>query len=104
MKVYVEQLKKLNVTFFSKMGSFHPPLNPKLEAKDLIIPSCRFMSSKKVPLLLWYNNNDAEAAPVSIIFKAGQFRRYVYFFSFRSASFLFLFVFLSSSRYVCFML
>eukprot|EP01006_Ploeotia_vitrea_P036247 TRINITY_DN66000_c6_g18_i1.p1 TRINITY_DN66000_c6_g18~~TRINITY_DN66000_c6_g18_i1.p1 ORF type:complete len:1249 (-),score=825.13 TRINITY_DN66000_c6_g18_i1:300-4046(-) len=71
MKEYHKELHKLNKRFFSKIGKFQIPLQPKLEATTLIVEKCRYMSSKKVPLWLVFNNADAEAPPIYIIFKSG---------------------------------
>lgn len=68
---YESELNKLNETFFSKLGSFHIPLNPKWEATTLIVKKCRYMSSKMVPLWLVFNNADTKADPITIIFKSG---------------------------------
>jgi phosphatidylinositol 3-kinase len=50
---------------------FKLPLNPKMEVKDLIVPKCKFMDSKKRPLWLVFNNADENAAPILVIFKSG---------------------------------
>jgi phosphatidylinositol-4,5-bisphosphate 3-kinase len=71
MKEYNSEIEKLNRDFFSKMGSFQVPLNPRVEATTLIPSKCRYMSSKKIPLWLVFNNADSEGTPIYIIFKAG---------------------------------
>jgi phosphatidylinositol-4,5-bisphosphate 3-kinase len=72
-KEYHAQLTKLNRDFFARMegGKFQIPLNPKLEAKSLIVEKCKFMSSKKVPLWLVFENADSAGPPIYVIFKSG---------------------------------
>lgn len=75
-KEYHAALHKLNRDFFDRLpgtGTFQVPLHPKLEAKRLIVDKCRFMSSKKVPLWLVFENGDPHpnAQPIYIIFKSG---------------------------------
>jgi len=71
MKEYQNELEKLNRDYFTKIQHFQIPLNPKLEASTLIIEKCRYMSSKKVPLWLVFNNADTEAPPIYVLFKSG---------------------------------
>ena len=71
MVEYHKELNKLNRDFFRKMGSFQIPLNPRLEATTLIVEKCRYMSSKKIPLWLVFNNKDETAPPIYVIFKGG---------------------------------
>jgi len=98
MKQYHAALTKLNKTFFDRLhefggmntvegiddtlgsqqqqhrrkNSFQLPLNPKVEARRLLVDECRFMSSKKVPLWLVFENADPAAGkPIVIIFKSG---------------------------------
>jgi phosphatidylinositol-4,5-bisphosphate 3-kinase len=47
------------------------PLNPKWSAKKIIVERCRYMSSKKVPLWLVFENADEYAPPIEIMFKSG---------------------------------
>ena len=72
-KEYHSQLAKLNRDFFAKMagGKFQIPLNPRLEARSLIVEKCKYMSSKKVPLWLVFENADPTAKDIYIIFKSG---------------------------------
>jgi len=72
MEEYTKELKRLNKEFFEPNGKFAIPYNPKLEAKRLIIPKCRYMSSKMVPLWLVFENADEDVTkPILIIFKSG---------------------------------
>ena len=72
MQEYLTELQRLNHQFFGpQIGSFRIPLNPKLEATTLIVDKCRYMSSKKVPLWLVFNNAEEDAPPISVIFKFG---------------------------------
>ena len=50
---------------------FQLSLNPKLQARSLIIEKCKFMDSKKLPLWLVFENADPLGRPVYIIFKSG---------------------------------
>jgi hypothetical protein len=71
MKLYREKLEHLNKTLFSQQGKFPVPLKPVLEATELIVDKCRFMSSKMVPLWLVFKNADPMGPPIYIIFKSG---------------------------------
>eukprot|EP00808_Paulinella_micropora_P029692 g29303.t1 len=72
MEEYRRELKRLNADFFEPMGKFQIPFNPKLEATRLVIPKCRYMSSKMVPLWLVFQNADEDAKEnIYIIFKSG---------------------------------
>jgi phosphatidylinositol-4,5-bisphosphate 3-kinase len=68
---YHELLRTINNELLSKWERFQIPLNPRWEAKSLIIEKCRFMSSKMVPLWLVFENADPEGAPIYLIFKSG---------------------------------
>jgi len=65
-EVLQSKLSKLNLP-----DSFQMALNPKLEAKSLIIEKCKYMDSKKLPLWLVFENNDPIGKPIYIIFKSG---------------------------------
>jgi phosphatidylinositol-4,5-bisphosphate 3-kinase len=47
------------------------PLNPRWSAKKLIVSKCRFMSSKKVPLWLVFENADPYGQEIVVMFKSG---------------------------------
>lgn len=68
---YVNELVKLNCFFFARCTSWKLPLNPQVEVGNLIVEKCRFMSSKKVPLWLVFENADRSAPPVYVMFKSG---------------------------------
>jgi phosphatidylinositol-4,5-bisphosphate 3-kinase len=69
---YRRELRRLNSDFFEPMGRFQIPFNPKLVATKLLIPKCRYMSSKMVPLWLVFANADTDSKdPLYIIFKSG---------------------------------
>eukprot|EP00823_Brevimastigomonas_motovehiculus_P006200 TRINITY_DN5029_c0_g1_i1.p1 TRINITY_DN5029_c0_g1~~TRINITY_DN5029_c0_g1_i1.p1 ORF type:complete len:1166 (+),score=333.41 TRINITY_DN5029_c0_g1_i1:89-3586(+) len=70
MVEYRKEVDKLN-QYFTKIGNFQVPYNPRLEVTTLIREKCRYMSSKMVPLWLVFNNNDDAAPPVYIMFKSG---------------------------------
>jgi Phosphatidylinositol 3- and 4-kinase/Phosphoinositide 3-kinase family, accessory domain (PIK domain)/PI3-kinase family, ras-binding domain/Phosphoinositide 3-kinase C2 len=71
MEEYYAELDKLNRRFFSTLGHFQMPLNPKWEATTLIVEKCRYMSSKKIPLWLVFNNRHNPSSPIYVIFKSG---------------------------------
>jgi phosphatidylinositol-4,5-bisphosphate 3-kinase len=71
MKEYKNALEKLNRQFFGPMKSFRSPLNPKQICTTLIIEKCRYMSSKMVPLFIVFANAEADADPISMLFKTG---------------------------------
>lgn len=69
---YLEELVKLNCYFFARLNKLMLPLNPQVEVGTLIVEKCRFMSSKKVPLWLVFQNADrSDAKPVYVLFKSG---------------------------------
>jgi phosphatidylinositol-4,5-bisphosphate 3-kinase len=72
-KEYHAALAKLNRDFFRQLegGKFQIPLNPKLEATVLRVEKCKFMSSKKVPLWLVFENADPLGPDIYVIFKSG---------------------------------
>jgi len=72
-KEYHAALSKLNRDFFRQLegGKFQIPLNPKLEATVLKVDKCKFMSSKKVPLWLVFENADTLGPDIYVIFKSG---------------------------------
>jgi len=47
------------------------PLDPRIQVRGLNIPKCKYMDSKKKPLWLNFQNAEANAENVYIIFKAG---------------------------------
>ncbi|EGG24544.1 phosphatidylinositol-4,5-diphosphate 3-kinase [Cavenderia fasciculata] len=51
--------------------TFQLPLDPRWEAKGLIVDKCRFMDSKKLPLWLVFENVEKYAKPLTVIFKVG---------------------------------
>jgi len=50
---------------------FTLPLDPRIQVRGLNIPKCKYMDSKKLPLWLNFQNAEANAENVYIIFKAG---------------------------------
>eukprot|EP00808_Paulinella_micropora_P000718 g11522.t1 len=72
MAEYRRELRRLNSDFFEPMGKFRLPFNSKVEATKLLIPKCRYMSSKMVPLWLVFQSADPEdKEPLYFIFKSG---------------------------------
>jgi len=47
------------------------PLDPSFEVDGILLPECKVMDSKKVPLWLVWRNNDPEGDPLYTIFKSG---------------------------------
>jgi len=70
-EIYHNDLRKLNAEFFSTLGGFQVPLNPRWVATELVVEKCKFMSSKMVPLWLVFKNADETAKPITVIFKSG---------------------------------
>jgi phosphatidylinositol-4,5-bisphosphate 3-kinase len=50
---------------------FQLPLNPKMEASGVVLPKCKYMDSKKLPLFLAFSNADPHGNPIYVIFKSG---------------------------------
>ena len=46
-------------------------MKKRWRGKSLIIDKCKYMSSKKVPLWLCFENVDPDAEPILVIFKSG---------------------------------
>ncbi|EGC40128.1 hypothetical protein DICPUDRAFT_52203 [Dictyostelium purpureum] len=65
-KVLQEGLSKIKFP-----ETFQLPLDPRWEAKGLIVDKCRYMDSKKLPLWLVFENVEPHAKPLTIIFKVG---------------------------------
>ncbi|KAF2072204.1 hypothetical protein CYY_006485 [Polysphondylium violaceum] len=65
-KVLGEGLSKIKFP-----DTFQLPLDPRWEAKGLIIDKCRYMDSKKLPLWLVFENVEPHAKPLTVIFKVG---------------------------------
>ncbi|KAM9973899.1 hypothetical protein ACTFIW_007561 [Dictyostelium discoideum] len=65
-KVLMEGLSKIKFP-----DTFQLPLDPRWEAKGLIIDKCRYMDSKKLPLWLVFENVEPHAKPLTVIFKVG---------------------------------
>ena len=59
------------ITFPSHPDGFILPIDYGIRVKGLIIDKCRYMDSKKLPLWLVFENADAGAPPVYVIFKVG---------------------------------
>jgi len=55
----------------SEDGSLLIPLDERLEAKGLVVPKCKSMDSKQVPLWLVFENVDPVGENISIILKVG---------------------------------
>ena len=73
-KVFRRELNKLNqyITAYTNKGdAMQMTVNPRLHAKKLVVEKCRFMSSKKVPLWLVFENADEYAQNIAVMFKAG---------------------------------
>lgn len=68
---YQLELSRLNDTFFNKIGSFQMPIDPRMTATTVVPNKCKYMSSKKIPLWLEFQNPDPEGDPVKVIFKSG---------------------------------
>ncbi|EFC49912.1 predicted protein [Naegleria gruberi] len=66
LKVLREELSKLR-----HPPKFTLPLSPKMEVKGVLVDKCKVMDSKKLPLWLVFENADETAAPVFVMFKAG---------------------------------
>jgi phosphatidylinositol-4,5-bisphosphate 3-kinase len=64
--VLLEHLRKIE--FPSKVSL---PLNPSLEANGIMVDSCKYMDSKKLPLWVVLKNSDTNGSPIYIIFKSG---------------------------------
>lgn len=66
-------LEDLNRDLFQKLegGSFLMIHDPRIECTDLIVDRCRYMSSKKKPLWLVFNDESDKEAKQDLIFKAG---------------------------------
>jgi len=62
------EIAELNRSFPDR---YQIPLNPRWEAKSLIVEECKYMSSKKVPLWLSFENVDEEGDKMLVIFKSG---------------------------------
>eukprot|EP01133_Synstelium_polycarpum_P015439 gene15439-18312_t len=65
-KVLLEGLTKIKFP-----DTFQLPLDPRWEAKGLIVDKCRYMDSKKLPLWLVFENVEPHAKPLTVIFKVG---------------------------------
>src|SRR4051812_40299372 len=50
---------------------FQIPLDPKYEAKGLILDKCKVMDSKKMPIYLSFENADPVGNPINVLFKVG---------------------------------
>jgi len=67
-KLLFRELKKLNAVL---PDTIQMPLNPRWSAKKLKVERCRFMSSKKVPLWLEFENADPYGQDIVVMFKSG---------------------------------
>ena len=65
-RILCENLEKIKFP-----GAMELPLNQKMQVNDLIIPKCKYMDSKKLPLWLVWNNSESIAKPIYVIFKVG---------------------------------
>ncbi|KYQ90057.1 phosphatidylinositol-4 [Tieghemostelium lacteum] len=65
-KVLLDGLSKIKFP-----ETFQLPLDPRWEAKGLILEKCKYMDSKKLPLWLVFENAEMNANPLTVIFKAG---------------------------------
>ncbi|GAM18279.1 hypothetical protein SAMD00019534_014540 [Acytostelium subglobosum LB1] len=65
-KVLFDGLSKLKLP-----DRFQLPLDPRWEAKGLIVDKCKYMDSKKLPLWLVFENAEPFAKPLTVIFKVG---------------------------------
>ena len=75
-RLFRRELNKLNrdisnFTDRSSKNAIQMPVNPRWHAKKIVVEKCRYMSSKKVPLWLVFENADEYAAEIAIMFKAG---------------------------------
>jgi len=76
-RLFRAELRKLNrdiQSFTDKQASnaIQMPVNPRWHAKKLVVDECRYMSSKKVPLWLTFENADEYAQEnLAVMFKAG---------------------------------
>eukprot|EP00007_Cunea_sp_BSH-02190019_P008525 CAMPEP_0174246080 /NCGR_PEP_ID=MMETSP0417-20130205/41892_1 /TAXON_ID=242541 /ORGANISM="Mayorella sp, Strain BSH-02190019" /LENGTH=1374 /DNA_ID=CAMNT_0015325931 /DNA_START=40 /DNA_END=4164 /DNA_ORIENTATION=- len=61
-----EQLSQLQLP-----PQFKVPLCPTVEAKGLVVSKCKSMDSAKAPLWLVFENADAGAPPITVMFKSG---------------------------------
>lgn len=70
---YHALLSHFNQQVLAKLpnGRFQLPLDPRVEAKGLIVSRCRYMSSKKVPLWLVLENAEPTGSPIILLFKTG---------------------------------
>eukprot|EP00475_Leptophrys_vorax_P037150 TRINITY_DN636_c0_g1_i1.p1 TRINITY_DN636_c0_g1~~TRINITY_DN636_c0_g1_i1.p1 ORF type:complete len:1055 (+),score=263.00 TRINITY_DN636_c0_g1_i1:97-3261(+) len=68
MSALKEELQLLNRTFPDK---YQIPLNPRWQASSIIVEECKYMSSKKLPLWLVFENADEEGEKMLVIFKSG---------------------------------
>jgi phosphatidylinositol-4,5-bisphosphate 3-kinase len=68
MNALKEELNGLNRTF---PDNYQIPLNPRWQARSLIVDECKYMSSKKVPLWLVFENSDECGDKMLVIFKSG---------------------------------
>jgi len=66
LKVLRDELLNLN-----HPPKFTLPLSPKMEVQGIMVEKCKVMDSKKLPLWLVFENADENAAPIYVIFKAG---------------------------------
>eukprot|EP01083_Nonionella_stella_P014829 41526_1 len=67
-RLFRRELTKLNRDYSSNIQM---PVNPRWHAKKIVVEKCRYMSSKKVPLWLVFENADEYAQEIAIMFKAG---------------------------------
>jgi len=67
MKVLVDGLAKIK---FPASG-VQLPIDPRFVVNGLIVPKCKYMDSKKLPLWLVFKNVEPKAPPIFIIFKVG---------------------------------
>jgi len=66
--IYKEQLQMLNLNF---PGTITLPLNPRIQVCGIVVESCKYMHSKKMPLWLVFKNADPHGENPVVIFKSG---------------------------------
>eukprot|EP00743_Colponemidia_sp_Colp-15_P005837 GILK01006272.1.p1 GENE.GILK01006272.1~~GILK01006272.1.p1 ORF type:complete len:1076 (+),score=202.77 GILK01006272.1:69-3230(+) len=68
LRVLHESLEKINE---SLVRPFTIVLSPRMQGSRIIVEKCKSMRSKKKPLWLVFENADEDAAPIYLMFKAG---------------------------------
>jgi hypothetical protein len=68
---YRQRLHAINRDVLQRWVEVGLPLDPRLRVARLQVDKCKYMSSKKVPLWLCFDNADKEGAPLVVLFKSG---------------------------------